>query len=421
MNQFDPVFCLFAYIVPIQGCRHMLTERQIRDVKPKQKTCFLWDEQVKGLGVRITPKGAKSYVLFYRAVGQKHLATLARTSETSLKVARDRAGQELAAIRVGKTGLLERLRRSREAPTINDGLDRFFDEYVPDRIATGRMTQSTATKYRNQANSYLRSAFGKRRIADITRLDVENMAKRLKFTPTLRNRVLAFTSRLFNLFEIWEWREQHTNPVRGVDRAREEARDRILSPSEIAALAKALTASEFVNPASIAAIRFAAVTGLRIGEILAIKWQHIDFETGRLLLPQTKTGRRFHDLPSAALAILVDIPRINKWVFTTGRGDSPVMYRTVRKHFASIAYMAGLEDVRLHDLRRTVMTQAAAAGIGTHVLRDLLGHKTTVMADRYIRAVGSPVRDAREQVGAAMAAMMNGEDGEVVLMERRHG
>ena len=56
------------------------------------------------------------------------------------------------------------------------------------------------------------------------------------------------------------------------------------------------------------------------------------------------------------------------------------------------------------------MTRAAASGVGTHVLRDLLGHKTTAMADRYIRAVGNPVREAREKVGAEMAAMMGGED-----------
>ena len=51
-------------------------------------------------------------------------------------------------------------------------------------------------------------------------------------------------------------------------------------------------------------------------------------------------------------------------------------YRTVRHHFGDAAKLAGLSDVRLHDLRRTVMTNAAAAGVGTHVLRDLLGHKT---------------------------------------------
>ncbi|MDE2813659.1 MAG: hypothetical protein OXM01_11575 [Gemmatimonadota bacterium] len=96
-------------------------------------------------------------------------------------------------------------------------------------------------------------------------------------------------------------------------------------------------------------------------------------------------------------------------MFTIGR-DAAIIYRTVRKHFAKIAAAASIEDVRLYDLRRTVMTRAAVSGVGTHVLRDLSGHKTT-MADRYIRAVGNPVREAREQVGAEMAAMMDGGGG----------
>jgi len=55
------------------------------------------------------------------------------------------------------------------------------------------------------------------------------------------------------------------------------------------------------------------------------------------------------------------------------------------------------------------LTNAAAAGVGTHVLRDLLGHRSSAMADRYVRSVGSPVADAREAVGSAMAAAMAGE------------
>ena len=103
------------------------------------------------------------------------------------------------------------------------------------------------------------------------------------------------------------------------------------------------------------------------------------------------------------------LPRLNRndHVFAVdARG--PLTYRTVRTHFAAAARLAGLSDVRLHDLRRTVMTNAAAAGVGPHVLRDLLGHKTTAAADRYVREVGSPVADARRAIGAAMAAAMVG-------------
>ena len=58
-----------------------------------------------------------------------------------------------------------------------------------------------------------------------------------------------------------------------------------------------------------------------------------------------------------------------------------------------------------------VMTRAAMTGVSTHVLRDLLGHMITAMADRYVRAVGDPVRDARQRVGNAMADMMNVDAG----------
>ncbi len=96
-------------------------------------------------------------------------------------------------------------------------------------------------------------------------------------------------------------------------------------------------------------------------------------------------------------------------------------YRTVRHHFGDAVKGAGLSDVRLHDLRRTFMTNAAAAGVGTHVLRDLLGHKSTAMADRYVCSVGSPVADAREAVGSAMAAAMVGEGARDSLREIASG
>ena len=122
-------------------------------------------------------------------------------------------------------------------------------------------------------------------------------------------------------------------------------------------------------------------------------------------MPTTKTGRHTHHLPAPARDVLRAVQRVNDcpWVFTTS-GRAAVTYRTVHQTFMRAAGEAGLTGVRLHDLRRTIMTRAAAAGVGTHVLRDLLGHKTTAMADRYIRAVGSPVEDAR----AAMAAVMAG-------------
>ena len=337
----------------------MLSELKIRNARPGSKTRILWDQEVKGLGVRITPKGTKAYVLDYRINGRRHRVVLARTTEISLAEIRKRAGAERVRIRAGEDDLLTRRREARASPTVNEGLERFFAEYVPTRLASGRMAQGTVDSYRQQAARYLRPALGRRRIADIERHDIERMVAPLTTTaPVQRNRVLAFTSRLFRLFEDWALRPQHTNPTRGIERAREEPRDRVLTPSEMTALGAALARAQNDQPAAVAAIRLAALTGLRIGEVLAMRWEHVDAEHHAVVLPHTKTGRRVHGLPVAALELLNGLPRINGYVFTTGR-DAAITYQTVHAAFATLACEAGLSDVRLHDLRRTVMTSAA--------------------------------------------------------------
>ncbi|MYB67522.1 MAG: tyrosine-type recombinase/integrase [Gemmatimonadetes bacterium] len=398
----------------------MLTEREVRDAKAEGKTRIFWDGQIRGLGLRVTAKGVKSYILNYRVNGRERRMTLGRASVMSLKAARKQAAEHLEGIRASELDPLEVKQEAREraeqAPTVVDGLDRFFNEFAPNRIKMGRLKKRTAYEYNQQANKYLRPALGKLKIADVKRSDVERMIEPL--TGTIRNRVLALTSRLFTQFERWELRPQHSNPAYGIDRAKEEARDRTLDSLELAALSKSLNKFENQHPVSVAVIRFASLTGLRIGEVLSIQWEDINWETGLLVLRDTKTGRRVHHLPEAALNILNDLPHSNRcpWVFSNN-GRVATIYRTVWKHFGEITKDAGLENVKLHDLRRSFMTAAAASGVGAHVLRDLLGHKTTAMADRYVRAVGAPVREAREAIGAQTAIKMGlaieeAEDGE---------
>ena len=383
-----------------------LTERRIRDARPGPGTAFLWDDQIRGLGVRITKGGTKSLVLNYRERGRERRATLGRVGELSLRDARERAAAILADVRAGGSGPLEARRRERNAPTVAALVERFLGDHAAERVSNGRMAEKTLRGYRSQCNFYILPALASTRVGDVTRGDVEALVA--KAPPVARNRVLALVSRLFTLAEHWEWRPQRTNPARGIERSREEARDRTLSGDEMAALSAALADMEPDSPMAVAAIRVAAVTGLRIGEVLSMRWEHVDVEAGRVLLPETKTGRRSHDLPTAALAVLGGLPRVNGWVFAS-RGESRITYNTARVAFRRAAGKAGIEEVRLHDLRRTVMTRAAMAGVGVHVLRDLLGHRTTAIADRYIRAVGNPVREARESVGGEIAAIMAGD------------
>ena len=400
----------------------MLTERQIRDMKPGSKPIIMWDSQVAGLGCKVFPSGRKAYVLSYRTGGRKRLATLARCSEISLKAVRERAGSELVRIRDGEADPLERRREAREAPTVADALDKFFNEFAPERVEAGRLSEKTVADYRKQARRYVGPMLGPLQVVKVTHRDVERFAAKMAKTPAQRNRTLAFLSRIFTLTEHWEWRKQRTNPVRGVTRAKEQARDRVLAPSELAALAKALNDLDDQYPFPVAAIRVAALTGLRISECLSMEWKNLSFETGRVILPKTKTGRRLVPLAAPVLDLLAGLQKVNgnPWVFAGIRGAA-VGYKMTRRVFAEVREAAGLSDVRLHDLRRTIATSLAASGINAYTLRDVLGHATLTMSNRYVRLAGDALTDAMERAAAITATAMAGNGGKVLPMRRRDG
>ncbi|MEO1458570.1 MAG: site-specific integrase [Pseudomonadota bacterium] len=394
-----------------------LTEKRVRDAKPGEKTRIEWDDGVKGFGLRITKAGVKAFVFDYRYDGEKRRMTIGRAGDLTLADARARARKCRLAVASGEDPLREEQAR-RVLPTVSEALDRFESDYIPRRQELGRMADSTVLQYRRQIARHLRPSLGHLRVRDVTQADIEamlavspedtRMRERGKtkkgdpVPPVSANRVRALTSKLFRLCEDWGWREQNSNPARAVEKSREEARERTFTAIELAALGRALTESD-ANPHAILAIRLAALTGLRIGEIRAIRWEHLDLGGRRLVLPQTKTGRRVHTLPSAAVELLTAEARLGPCVIPGRDPDRPLDDRAIRRVFERACASAGIKGVRLHDLRRTVMTQAAATGVGAHLLRDMVGHKTTAMADRYVRQAGEPLIELRERIGGDIA------------------
>ena len=386
-----------------------LTQRIVDHLDPGPETRIVWDTKVKGLGVRVNAGGAKSYVLFYRADGKQRKPSLGKVDQITLSDARKRANEILVAVRNGADPQAERERR-RNAPTVAEGLDRFFGEFVPRRVADGRMKPRTVREYEKQARLTVRPGLGSMKIEAVTRADVERaVAKR---APVQRNRTVAFVSRLFNLFEDWEWRDQGTNPARRIEKTREEPRDRVLAPTELQSLGQALDTLD--SPTIAGAIRFLLMTGWRTGEVLALEWDRVNFETGEAVLPDTKTGRDIRTLGALALETLAGLPRAD--------GDPRVFaglrYGLLRQEFKAACERAGIADARLHDIRRSVATAAAAHGVGVFVLRDMLGHKSLAMANRYARRSGTAVQQAQDAVAANTAALLAGETGEVVPLRR---
>lgn len=198
-----------------------------------------------------------------------------------------------------------------------------------------------------------------------------------------------------------------------------------MSSEELTALGATLTKAEQEQtelPNVVAVICLLALTGCRLSEILTLWWDYIDFKTGMLNLPDAKAGARLQSLATPALEVLSTLPKVEgvDWVLpnklNTDRIDKSNMERAWRR----IRKRAGLEDVRMHDLRHTTGTIAGATGANAFMVRDLLGHKSLAMTGRYVNREADPQRALVEQVASQIDAAMSGKPtGEVVAFKKK--
>jgi integrase len=177
---------------------------------------------------------------------------------------------------------------------------------------------------------------------------------------------------------------------------------------------------EILSPFSIAAIRLLMFTGCRAGEILSLKWEHVDFERGFLNLPDSKTGAKVVLLGAPALKILSELPRIdgNPYVIV---GEKPGQPRSdLKRPWRRITAHAGLPDIRLHDLRHSFASIGAASGMGLGVVGKLLGHASTATTARYAHFADDPLRRASDSIASTIAAALSApeSDGKVVELSR---
>ena len=393
----------------------MLTEKITKEADARAKPYILWDTRVKGFGMRTFPKGRKSFVIMYRLNGVLKLVTLGRVDDLPLKEARARAASELSTARLGKDDLATRKQDERNAPRFAEVWARFENEFAPEQIALRRMTTKTLKDYRNIIKAHALPVLGAVKVKDVTRADVERVGRRMLNTPTMRNRALAVMSRLFSLCELWGLRPQHTNPCRGITRTREQARDRVLNEHEMKKLNDALLALKAEHPFEVSAIYAASMTGLRISEVLSLRWEHVDMVARRAVLPTTKTGRRVIVLAAPLCALLRGLPRFtdSEWVFPSSRPTSKATYYQTHMVFGLACDTAKIVNCRLHDLRRSFLTMLAGAGFSAFQIRDTAGHKTLQMASRYVQA-GAGLIEASEHGAAAVAAALTGKQAKAV-------
>jgi integrase len=376
-----------------------LTKRTIDATEPRATEFFLWDENIPGFGLRVMPSGRKSFVVQYRAGRRPRRMSLGPSTVLTCDQARNRAITIIAAVKNGADPAGDRAAK-RNAATVADLAERFDKEHI-----SVRLKASTAKEYRGNLRRFILPVLGRLAVPEITRADVAKFHHDLRHIPYQANRCLEVVSKMFVLAEMWGLRPDGSNPRKHIRKYPEEKRERFLSAAELRRIGDVLREMEIEGielPSAILAARLLILTGCRLGEIMTLKWEYVDFNEHALRLPDSKSGKKTVHLGTPAVECLQTAQRIhgNPWIITgTLPGKSlsdlqPFWQRTRAR--------AGLKDVRIHDLRHTFASTAVASGQGLPMIGKLLGHTQVQTTARYAHLAADPVRSAADTVALSL-------------------
>ena len=334
---------------------------------------MLWDCDIKGFGVRVHPSGRKVYLVKYRHQGRVIKKTIGPHDAIPPTAARARAAEIITVAKTGRDLMGRVLPIQKDGTsTMHDLAERFLEEYVP-----AHCKPSSAHSYEMALRRHVLPRLGNRGVADLTRGDVATLHQQMRGIPYAANRTVGILSAMFTAAELWGLRAEGSNPCRHVKRFREQPRERFLSDAEYRRLGAALREAEStgaVVASAIAAVRLLMLTGCRLSEIMNLRWENVALEAAELRLPDSKTGAKVVHLGDPAVAVLRLVPREegSPWVITGRRPGS----RLASLHFpwGHIRRSAGLDDVRLHDLRHSFASGGLLIGEGLPMIGKLLGH-----------------------------------------------
>ena len=378
----------------MKGRRVRLTDAGVGKLKPDTTEYAVWDREVPGLGVRVRPSGHRSFVWHGRVQGEPVRTTVGPVALMTVEDAR----KEALALSVGTAP-----RKRSGVPLFRDFV---LDEWLP---AYRRRCAPSSCQFANRVlKRQLIPAFGRLPLDAIRRIDVERWFDAYSRTaPGGANKALEILGQIMNA--ALAVGHAGTAPVKGIAKNPRPKLTRFLSAEEIERLHRVLNRLVDERPSrrqQADIVRLLLLTGCRKGEILKLQWSEVDGD--RLNLADTKTGPRKVWLSKAAQAILARQPRAaSPYVFPSPRRpDKPLshilhLWQRARKE-------AGLDDVRLHDLRHTVASQAVARGVPLPTVARMLGHADPVMTLRYAHVGDRDLQAAAERIGKTIEGAMAG-------------
>jgi integrase len=395
-----------------------LTKRTVDQIAPGSTETTHWDDELRGFGVRVWPSGRKVYLVMNRVMGRLRKITIGPHGPITAEKARVRAHEIISEAKAGRDPAKEQ-DQARKAPTMKGLGERFLKEHVEVRCKL-----STQAEYKRSVELFINSKIGTRKVTDIERKDIAELHHSLSHIPYQANRTLGVLSKMFNLAEVWGLRPDGSNPCLHVKKYVEQKRERFLSSEEFAALGKALREVEqdgSETQSAVDAIRLLMLTGCRLGEIMTLKWAHVDLKARALRLPDSKTGAKIVHFGKTAADMLKSIEKLEDNPYVIAGKKQGSRLTDLQHPWRRIRAKAGLDDVRIHDLRHSYASGALALGEGLPMIGKLLGHTQVQTTARYAHLANDPVKAAAGRVSDTIGAAMLGRKPRAKRSARSRG
>lgn len=401
---------------------------------PAEGQAFLWDDELRGFGIRAIPSGLKAFVLQYRnEEGRSRRIVLGRYGVLTVEQARKQAIMKLGAVAGGADPAEERA-QSRAAITIREVCNWYLENAEAGTILGRKhrpIKASTLAMDRSRIETHIVPLIGTRQVRALRLSDIEKMQMDIVAGKTAKARnggkrggkaaggpgvAGRAVSTLHSLLaHAMRYDLVENNPAAGVRKLAGKPRTRRLSATEIRSLGQALVIAERngLNHIGLAAIRVLLLTGYRISEVIGMDRSWLYAEHGYVHFPDTKTDGQFRPIGGAASSFLLGLPTRNSTTLFFGSDLVDRPYSGVPGLLKAVCAIAGLKGVTPHILRHTFGSVAGDMGFSELTIKALLGHGARGSTQNYVH-IDEAMRLAVERVSKKIDNLLNGVEAVVL-------